>query len=100
MGLVGLGVSLGLVWVAFWFGSVWFGWVGLPCGCFIITKTLKAKSADDNVAADAADYEDDDDDDGDVAVVVCRTTKFLLKFSTDLLLLLCVLVSFSVLQLF
>lgn len=56
---------MGLVGLAW--GSLGSGVVGLPCGCFIITKTLKAKSAcdDDNEAATDDDDDDDDNDDDD-----------------------------------
>lgn len=64
---------------------VWFGLglVGLPCGCFIITETLKAKSAcdDDNEAAtDNDDAADDDDDDGRATLLATSSSVELQNF--------------------
>lgn len=66
---------MGLVGLAW--GSLGFGLVGLPCGCFIITKTLKAKSACDD---DNDDNDDDDDDEGRATLLATSSSVELQNF--------------------
>lgn len=60
--------------------------VGSPCGCFIITETLKAKSAcdDDNEAATDNDVVDDvdgdDEDDGRATLLATSSSVELQNF--------------------